>query len=91
MLATAAAPDVDRCIEHNLPVSFAMTMLTAQVRNVDTAPAAIAHTQTIDALGVMCWPWPDQIFSKISAAIDDRNALDEKPAPRWKRPSWPMR
>ena len=81
MLAEAAAPDVDRCVEQNLPVGFMTTRLTAMVHNVD-ARGAVAFSELPDTLGLMCWLWHDQMLAKINAAIDeaadDKSALDEK-------------
>src|SRR5262249_46406491 len=76
-LADAAAPDVDRCIEHGLPISFATTALTAMVRGTDKP--GIASTETVDVLGLLYWVMRDQIIAKIEreidAAADDKAAL----------------
>jgi hypothetical protein len=77
MLAEAAAPDVDRAIEHNLPVSFGTMTLRSMVRNVD-AVGAVAHAETVDAFGTLCWLFRDQMLAKINAAIDE--AADDKVA-----------
>jgi hypothetical protein len=80
-LADAGAPDLDVAIEHGQPISFAQTTLrSAVLRNLEGQPT-IAHTETIDVLGTMCWLFRDQIVSKIEAELDqiadDGNALDQ--------------
>ena len=75
-LAEAGTPDVDRAIEHGLPVSFKTTLLSAMVRGTDTP--AIAHTETVDAFGLLCWTFRDQILAKVHAAIDE--VADDKAA-----------
>lgn len=67
-------------IEHNAALAFPIVMSSSLVRGIDTP--ALAFSQTIDALGVMCWLWPHQILQKISAGLDevsdDKNSLDER-------------
>jgi hypothetical protein len=75
-LAEAAAPDIDRCIEHGLPILFATTMQTAMVRGMET-PAA-AFSETTDTFGLLCWLFKDQMLAKINAALDE--AADDKAA-----------
>ena len=73
----AAAPDVDRSIEHGLPISFPTMTLTSMVRGVE-APGAAAFTETTDVFGTLCWLFKDQMLAKISAALDE--AADDKAA-----------
>jgi hypothetical protein len=50
--AEAAAPNLDNMIEHNAALAFPIVMSSSLVRGIDTP--ALAFSQTIDALGVMC-------------------------------------
>jgi len=68
-LADAGAPDVDRAIEHGLPVSLPTTMLSALVVGTDK-PATVHHPIT-DVLGLLCWTLRDTLLAKINHAIDE--------------------
>jgi hypothetical protein len=78
-LAETGRPDVDAAIEHFQPVSFAMTTLQSMVHNSE-APA-IGFTETIDALGLVCFLFGDQVIARVEAEIDqaadDKSALSE--------------
>jgi hypothetical protein len=75
-LAASAAPDIDRAIEHGLPISFATTVRTTLVRGTDK-PATVAIEAT-DAVGLLCWVLRDELLAKINAALDE--AADDKAA-----------
>ena len=79
-LAAAAAPDCDSAIEHGSPIGFVTKTVSAMVRNVEGP--GITFVETPDALGLLCWSLPDQILSKINAALDevsdDEHALDQQ-------------
>ena len=79
-LAEAAAPDIDRCIEHGLPVSFPTVMQTALVRGTETP--ALAFAEAPDAFGFLCSMFRDQVLAKINEDLDaianDEEALSEQ-------------
>ena len=80
-LAEAAQPDIDRCIEHGLPVGFVTTMQIGAVRNAGV-PGAAAFTETPDAFGLLCWLFRDQLLARINEQLDeiadDGEALSEQ-------------
>ncbi len=77
--AEAAAPDFDSMIEHNTPLTFPMLSLSSLVHG---EKPALAFTQTVDVLGVLCWLFKDQMLAKISAGLDeisdDKAALSQQ-------------
>jgi hypothetical protein len=74
--AEAATPNFDNMIEHNTPLAFPMVMSSSLVRGIDTP--ALAFSETVDALGVMCWLFKEQMLAKINAGLDE--VADDKAA-----------
>lgn len=79
-LGAAAQPDLDRCIEHGLPIGFQTTVSTALVHGTDK-PATVSNA-TVDALGFFCWAMRDTIIARVEqeldAIADDAAAMSEK-------------
>jgi hypothetical protein len=55
---------------------FPMVMSSSLVRGIDTP--ALAFSETVDALGVMCWLFKEQMLAKINAGLDE--VADDKAA-----------
>ena len=64
-IADAAAPDIDRAVEHDPPVIFATTHLAALVRNLD-APGAATISEVPDAFGTLVWLCRDRYRQRFS-------------------------
>ena len=77
--ASAGAPNLDNAIEFGQPISLAKRRLRSMVRNVE----APGHhpCRNPGCVGLLFWLFPDEIFKKISAGIDeiadDKSALNQ--------------
>ena len=78
--ALAEAPDVDRAIEHNLPVGFPTISLSSLVRGTETP--GLAFAETVNSFGFLLWAFRDQIIARIEQELDeiadDKHALDQQ-------------
>jgi hypothetical protein len=79
--AEAGRPNLENAIEHGMPISFAMSRLTALVHNAQ--PGAVAFIEAEDAVGLVCWLFEKELLAKISAGFreisdGDENALDAR-------------
>jgi len=77
--AEAAKPDFDSMVEHQSPLSFQTQSLSSLVRG---EKPALAFTETVDACGLLCWLFPQELQAKINAGLDevsdDKSALDQQ-------------
>jgi hypothetical protein len=77
--AEAGEPYLDAMIEHNAPLAFPTISLSSLVRG---EKPALAFTEMVDFLGVICWALGDQMLEKINASLDekgdDKYALDQQ-------------
>jgi len=93
-LADAGMSDFDGAIEHGQNVRFATTRVQSTIHNVD-ARGAIAYAEMVDAFSTMVWLFREQLLAKVTAGLDeiadDKHALDQSSASRWKRRSPPTR
>jgi hypothetical protein len=79
-LGDAGAPNLDAMIEHNAQLTFPTVTSSSLVCGTETP--ALAFSESVDALGVLCWLFRDQMLAKINAEIDaiadDKHALDQQ-------------
>jgi hypothetical protein len=77
--AEAGTPSFDNMVEHHTPFAFPSMTLQSFVRG---EKAALAFTETIDARGLLCWLFKEQLLEKVTAglreAADYKNALSQQ-------------